>query len=273
MKIYFEGSIIFNAVQLDRKNTEDEEAMSKEVVRVLVGSQDPGAESAAEYMNSRGARAVCIPCDPLSIQQEAMRGSYDAAVIRSSTAFCGELCRVLKNEGIGAVMAVHDGAVTEMMENADAQLPDINDRELLWRKLQELVNMQLTINKDTDVHSVVTMMLSRLSVSPKYTGYNYIREAVKLAADGEYTAGITKWIYPTVARRYKTTSAAVERSIRTAIKRSWAQSSTGARLELFGTYAVSPDWLPTNSEFIYILADRLSCMRVTRYCEERNICR
>lgn len=53
-----------------------------------------------------------------------------------------------------------------------------------------------------------------------WSGYIYLREAIKtVAVDERYLFGITKNLYPRIAKAYGTSSCAVERGIRKAIER------------------------------------------------------
>ena len=47
--------------------------------------------------------------------------------------------------------------------------------------------------------------------------------------------------------------------MRKAITRAWKLTDDSSKLEIFGTYALHKGWMPTNSELIYVLADRLRC--------------
>ena len=68
-------------------------------------------------------------------------------------------------------------------------------------------------------------------------------------------SGITKVLYPTVAKEFNTTSSRVERAIRHAIKIGWGRGNMEFMNKLFG-YSVSADKdKPTNREFIVTVAD------------------
>lgn len=68
---------------------------------------------------------------------------------------------------------------------------------------------------------------------------------------------ITKLLYPTIAKKYKTTSSSVERAIRHAIEVAWSRGKIEILEEMFG-YSVQGDrGKPTNSEFIALIADKL----------------
>ena len=69
--------------------------------------------------------------------------------------------------------------------------------------------------------------------------------------------GITKELYPTLAKKFNTTASRVERAIRHAVEVSWNRGSMQLMEEIFG-YSVDIDKAkPTNSEFIVTIADKL----------------
>lgn len=118
---------------------------------------------------------------------------------------------------------------------------------------------KLTIN-DRELHMDITRILTALCFTPNCGGYHFVREAIKLVVNSEDNLRwISKNIYPTVAAASGTTSAAVESGIRNSIRRAWMRTDDCMKTELFGTYAVSKGWVPSNSEFIFMLADRLRC--------------
>ena len=68
---------------------------------------------------------------------------------------------------------------------------------------------------------------------------------------------ITKLLYPTIAKKYKTTSSSVERAIRHAIEVAWSRGRIEILEEMFG-YSVQVDrGKPPNSEFIALIAYKL----------------
>ena len=90
-----------------------------------------------------------------------------------------------------------------------------------------------------------------LGVTPNYKSYHMTAAAVSLAEENpEYLHLVTKLLYPTVAKQYRTTWQAVERNIRSAAERAWSvgadkfEELTGQRLEK----------KPTASQFVAILA-------------------
>ena len=68
---------------------------------------------------------------------------------------------------------------------------------------------------------------------------------------------ITKLLYPSIAKKYKTTSSSVERAIRHAIEVAWNRGKVELLEEMFGYTISAGKGKPTNSEFIALIADKL----------------
>jgi two-component system, response regulator, stage 0 sporulation protein A len=94
-------------------------------------------------------------------------------------------------------------------------------------------------------------MLTSFNIPKQLCGYIFLREAILLVAkDFDLRQGITKVLYPTIARKFNSTPSKVERGMRHAIESSWHKSHKPF-LELFGHDK------PTNSQFVAVLADKL----------------
>ena len=104
----------------------------------------------------------------------------------------------------------------------------------------------------------ITKMLHELGIPSHIKGYQYIREAVNIIFERpEIIGGITKELYPELAKKFNTTTSRVERAIRHAIEVSWNRGNLEFMEELFG-FSVDIDRAkPTNSEFVVTLADKL----------------
>lgn len=68
---------------------------------------------------------------------------------------------------------------------------------------------------------------------------------------------ITKLLYPSIAKKYKTTSSSVERAIRHAIEVAFSRGRMDALESMFGYTVHAGKGKPTNSEFIALIADKL----------------
>lgn len=131
--------------------------------------------------------------------------------------------------------------------------------------LEKRIN-QITSQKESDdidfyasnLQVSITKMLHELGIPSHIKGYGYIREAVSIIFDNpEVIGGITKELYPCLAKKFNTTDSRVERAIRHAIEVSWNRGNLDFMEELFG-FSVDIDRAkPTNSEFIVTIADKL----------------
>ena len=104
----------------------------------------------------------------------------------------------------------------------------------------------------------ITTILHELGVPSHIKGYQYIREGITLVYENpELVGGITKELYPEIARKYETTVSRVERAIRHAIEVSWNRGNWQLMEEIFGHSVDIDKAKPTNSEFIVTVADKL----------------
>ena len=72
---------------------------------------------------------------------------------------------------------------------------------------------------------------------------------------------VTKVLYPAVAKKFNTTPSRVERAIRHAIEVAWDRGDIETLQKFFGYTVSNIKGKPTNSEFIAMIADRMSLQR------------
>ncbi|XMB87261.1 sporulation transcription factor Spo0A [Mycoplasmatota bacterium WC44] len=123
----------------------------------------------------------------------------------------------------------------------------------------EMNSKVLSLNKtNIDLDSEITSILHEIGVPAHIKGYLYLRESIGMVYDNiELLGGITKVLYPEVAKKFKTTSSRVERAIRHAIEVAWNRGNIDAISSIF-SYTISYNKSkPTNSEFIAMIADKL----------------
>ena len=75
--------------------------------------------------------------------------------------------------------------------------------------------------------------------------------------DNDIINSVTKVLYPSVAKKYGTTSSRVERAIRHAIEVAWDRGDLEVLNSFFGYTVQNSRGKPTNSEFIAMIADNL----------------
>ena len=103
-------------------------------------------------------------------------------------------------------------------------------------------------------------MMSLLGVPSHLKGYQYLKAAIDLCVQSmEELDGVTKRLYPDIARMYQASAETVEHAIRHAIEAAWQRGDERTQKKLFG-YSHMEGRRPTNSEFITRLADYFSDM-------------
>lgn len=116
----------------------------------------------------------------------------------------------------------------------------------------------VALSQSKDLETNITMYIQQLGVPAHIKGYQYIRDAIMMVIeDMDAINSITKFLYPTVAKHYNTTSSRVERAIRHAIEVAWDRGNPDILNDLFGYTILSTRGKPTNSEFIAMIADKI----------------
>ncbi len=129
-------------------------------------------------------------------------------------------------------------------------------------KQQKLQRNNMTLEQkqmlfDSTLESDVTKMIREIGIPAHIKGYQYIREGIMMSVkDPEILNYITKFLYPSIAKKYHTTTSSVERAIRHAIEVAWNRGKLDAMEDLFGYNVNSGKGKPTNSEFIALIADK-----------------
>ena len=109
-----------------------------------------------------------------------------------------------------------------------------------------------------DLESQVTKIIHQIGVPAHIKGYQYLRTAIILTVnDSDIINSVTKILYPTVAKKYQTTTSRVERAIRHAIEVAWDRGDVEVLNSYFGYTIQNNRGKPTNSEFIAMIADNL----------------
>ncbi|MGM9648463.1 MAG: sporulation transcription factor Spo0A [Butyricicoccaceae bacterium] len=113
-------------------------------------------------------------------------------------------------------------------------------------------------DEGVEIEMKVTNIIHQIGVPAHIKGYQYLREAIIMTInDMESINAITKVLYPSVAKKFHTTSSRVERAIRHAIEVAWDRGDVDVLQEYFGFTVSGTKGKPTNSEFISMVADKL----------------
>lgn len=144
-----------------------------------------------------------------------------------------EYCTALRDAGFNVVV-MNDSEVSEIGSHGDSNF------------------------QDKDLTVTISEIMHQIGVPAHIKGYQYLREAILLSVgDDEMINSVTKYLYPTVAKKFGTTPSRVERAIRHAIEVAWDRGDVDVLSSYFGYTIQNQRGKPTNSEFIAMISDRL----------------
>ena len=119
-------------------------------------------------------------------------------------------------------------------------------------------NVEGSKKTTTDLETQVTQIIHQIGVPAHIKGYQYLRTAILMTInDSEIINSVTKVLYPSVAKKFSTTTSRVERAIRHAIEVAWGRGKMDTIDEMFGYTVSNYKGKPTNSEFIALVTDRI----------------
>ena len=111
---------------------------------------------------------------------------------------------------------------------------------------------------DHQLEVTITEILHQIGVPAHIKGYHYLRDSIIMSVkQPEIINAVTKSLYPSIAKKYETTSSRVERAIRHAIEVTWDRGDVEILNAYFGYTIHNGRGKPTNSEFIAMISDRL----------------
>ena len=142
------------------------------------------------------------------------------------------------------------------LKPVDAEM--VVDRVMQFLQAEKQNNPAKQNRAPVDLELLVTEIIHQIGVPAHIKGYHYLRESIILATeDADIINSVTKRLYPTVAKKAKTTSSRVERAIRHAIEVAWDRGDVDVLNSYFGYTIHNGRGKPTNSEFIAMISDRL----------------
>ncbi len=129
---------------------------------------------------------------------------------------------------------------------------------LNWREAAPAADVAAGAITDSQLEVLISDIMRQIGVPAHIKGYQYLREAIMLSVrDAEMMNSVTKVLYPTVAKRFSTTSSRVERAIRHAIEVAWDRGDVDVLSSYFGYTIQNSRGKPTNSEFIAMISDKM----------------
>jgi len=230
----------------------DERRKLSEVIR-SAGYRQPDecsdGDSAIELI--RGGGYELVICDLWTT------GVDGIGVIRSAKRFCDSTAFILTSP-----VNKHSILMEACEAGADiCILKPFSDTSLISH-IESLVKTTAKESESAssfpDIEAHVTKILHQIGVPAHIKGYQYIRTAILMTIDdGSIINSVTKVLYPSVAKKYGTTTSRVERAIRHAIEVAWDRGDVDTLNSYFGYTIQNSRGKPTNSEFIAMIADNM----------------
>lgn len=160
--------------------------------------------------------------------------------------------------------AMNLGAKYYMLKPYKAEIMARRIRQLCERQCKEhnseaFENKKIeNIDGKNSLEFVITSVLNKIGISAGIKGYYFLRSSITMAViEDDAMIGITKKMYPDIAKSYKTSACKVERAIRHAIESAWKRGAKERYNEIVGS---TLDRKPTNGQFIGSLAEYIKLL-------------
>lgn len=159
------------------------------------------------------------------------------------------LCAALESAKNGGISKTWNTLLLELSKTAPPSALNSSDIKSNERKFDS-----------STLYANISQVLSTLGVPTNLLGYEYLRQAIFIAVqDRNSLCGITKILYPAVAKKYQVSASSVERAMRHAIEVCCSRGDPDIIEDFFGNTMNPNSGKPTNSEFISKVADAI-CM-------------
>ena len=248
--------------------------------RVLL-TDDGNEQGCAQALRSRGFETLACPKDGLEILRQIDAKQPDALVMDTFLTHLDALgvLQELKNrpparKPLIFLLSSVDNARFEqeaLYGGADYYFLKPFDVQVLAERVSQLVSWRSmgaavpavnaapsAVRSRSDLEVMISGIMHQVGVPAHIKGYQYLREAIILSIeDAEMISSVTKVLYPTVAKTFKTTPSRVERAIRHAIEVAWDRGDVDVLSSYFGYTIQNQRGKPTNSEFIAMISDKL----------------
>ena len=237
----------------------DENTSSRTMLRDELKAQ--GFANIYEATNGEEALSLINSIMPEIVLIDVLLSKLDGiGVIRQARALLGEDAP----QFIAMTSLTNHNMLVEA-NNAGASMCMIKpiNAESLAHHIENLIptTFAFSMNEDysgNDIEAQVTKIIHQIGVPAHIKGYQYLRTAIILTVnDSDIINSVTKILYPTVAKKYQTTTSRVERAIRHAIEVAWDRGDVEVLNSYFGYTIQNNRGKPTNSEFIAMIADNL----------------
>ena len=134
----------------------------------------------------------------------------------------------------------------------------VNQKSPIKTNISKINESNIIINEGKNMEIKITEILHQIGVPAHIKGYQYLRTSIMMSVENpDIINAVTKQLYPSVAKKFDTTSSRVERAIRHAIEVAWDRGDVDILNSYFGYTIHNSRGKPTNSEFIAMISDKL----------------
>ena len=251
--------------------------MTSNLNLLLVEDSRDILRTAKSTFEAKGYSVDTCQRDGIEVLKHFAGKSYDAIILDAvmSNYDAVAVIRAIKTDGLRSKPAIivtsnfDNGIIGREIVEAGADYFVLKpfDFDVLCERVEMLTNKRFGIIRkaerlplcDVDLEVMVSDILQEVGVPANLSGYRYLRSAIILVInDNSAINRMTKELYPAVAKEHGSTAARVERSIRTAIESAWDRGDVDTLNSYFGYTIQNQKGKPTNSEFIALLADKIS---------------
>ena len=250
--------------------------MQEKIKIVIVDEQHDYRNSCAEHLSELGYDILASTANPMKALETIKESEPDVVLFDivlspiDGLAFLRS-CDSLPNKPhmIAVSSIISDIIIREAMQcGAEYYIIKPFDFNILDERIKRMCGrtapMPIQISEEhietneVDLESQVTSLILEIGIPAHVKGYHYVRTAIIMAVENPDTINaVTKIVYPTIAKKYQTSSSRVERAIRHAIEVAWDRGDIDVLNGIFGYSINGNRGKPTNSEFIAMLADQL----------------
>lgn len=112
----------------------------------------------------------------------------------------------------------------------------------------------------------ISQLLVQMQIPRHHKGYLFLQAALELTvADPTLLEGVTKVLYPAVAKQFTSTASRVEKNIRSVIERAWDTCDPKVLYRYFGSTTSIQRGRPTNREFLVTVTDLVRVQEGKRF--------
>lgn len=217
-----------------------DEASNGEEALIKISRNHPDIVIADIWLSRLDGIGLIRNCKGINFTPDTMPHFIMASMVTSQTVF------VDATKAGASICLVKPFDTSSLCEHIDT----------LYRQRVENTSSQKT--SYDDIESQVTKVIHEIGVPAHIKGYQYLRTAILMTiSDNEIINSVTKILYPSVAKKYSTTTSRVERAIRHAIEVAWDRGDVDTLNSYFGYTIQGNRGKPTNSEFIAMIADNM----------------